>query len=158
MSGMACAERLGRWFKRSLVHAKKEKQGCGVCGAPTSPLRESGGTRQKRKARLWRVRSGHFAVAKGRWYTPKKKSKVVACAERPLRRCERAAVHAKKKKQGCGVCGTACSLVQEKSGTRQKGKARLWRVRNGSLTSSREVWHTPKRKSKVVACAERLAH
>ena len=55
----------------------------------------------------------------------------MACAERPLRRCERAAVHAKKE------------------------KARLWRVRNGSFAGSREGWHTPKRKNKVVACAER---
>ena len=52
MSGLACAERPLRRCERVAVHAKKEKQGCGVCGAPTSPLRESGGTRQKRKARL----------------------------------------------------------------------------------------------------------
>ena len=74
MSGLACAERPLRRCERVAVHAKKEKQGCDVCGAPTSPLRESGGTRQKRK------------------------SKVVACAERPLRRCERVAVHVKKEK------------------------------------------------------------
>ena len=84
MSGLACAERPLRRCERVAVHAKKEKQGCGVCGVPTSPLRESGGTRQKRKARLWRVRSAHFAVARERWYTPKEKSKVVACAERPI--------------------------------------------------------------------------
>ena len=73
MSGLACAEHPLRRCERVSVHAKKEKQGCDVCGAAISPLRESGGTRQKRKARLWRVRSGHFAVAKGRWYTSKKK-------------------------------------------------------------------------------------
>ena len=130
MSGLTCAERPLRRCERVAVHAKKEKQGCGVCGAPPSPLRESGGTRQKRKARLWRVRSAPFAVAKGWRYTPKKKSKVVACAERPLRRCERAAVHVKK------------------------GKARLWRVRSGPFAVARERWYTPKKKSKVVACAE----
>ena len=123
MSGLACAERPLRRCERVAVHAKKEKQGCGVCGAPTSPLRESGGTRQKRKARLWRVRSAHFAVAREWRYTPKKKSKVVACAERPLRRCERAAVHAKKEKQGCGVCGVPPSPLREGGGTRQKRKS-----------------------------------
>ena len=56
----------------------------------------------------------------------------MACAERPLRRCERAAVHAKKE------------------------KVRMWRVRNGSFAGSREGWHTPKGKSKDVACGERL--
>ena len=86
MSGLTCAERPLRRCERVSVHAKKEKQGCGVCGAPPSPLRESGGTRQKRKARLWRVWNGPFAVERERWYMPKKKSKVVACAERPLRR------------------------------------------------------------------------
>ena len=95
---MACAERPLRRRERAAVHAKKEKQGCGVCGAPTSPLRKGGGTRQKRKARLWRVRNGSLTSSREVWHTPKKKSKVVACAERPLRRCERAAVHAKKEK------------------------------------------------------------
>ena len=98
MSGLACAERPLRRCERVAVHAKKEKQGCDVCGAATSPFRKGGGTRQKRKARLWRVRSAHFAVARERRYTPKKKSKVVECAECPLRRCERVAVHAKKEK------------------------------------------------------------
>ena len=91
---VACAERPFRRCERVAVHAKKEKQGCGVCGAATSPLRKGGGTRQKRK------------------------SKVVACAERPFRRCERAAVHAKKEKQGCGVCGAAISPLREGGGTR----------------------------------------
>ena len=45
MSGMACAEQPLRRCERVAVHAKKEKQGCGVCGAPTSPLRKGGGTR-----------------------------------------------------------------------------------------------------------------
>ena len=73
MSGLACAERPLRRCERVAVHAKKEKQGCGVCGAAPSPLRKGGGTRQKRKARLWRVWSGPFAVARERRYTPKKK-------------------------------------------------------------------------------------
>lgn len=72
MSGLTCAERPLRRCERAAVHAKKEKRGCGVYGAPTSPLRESGGTRQKRKARLWRVRSGPFAVERGWRYTLKK--------------------------------------------------------------------------------------
>ena len=120
---VACAERPLRRCERVAVHVKKEKQGCGVCGTAISPLREGGGTRQKRKARLWRVRSGHFAVARGWRYTLKKKSKVVACAERPLRRCERAAVHVKKEKQGCGVCGAATSPLRKGGGTRQKRKS-----------------------------------
>ena len=74
MSGLTCAERPLRRCERAAVHVKKGK------------------------ARLWRVRSGPFAVARERWYTPKKKSKVVACAERPLCRCERVAVHVKKEK------------------------------------------------------------
>ena len=118
MSGLTCAERPLRRCERVAVHAKKEKQGCDVCGAATSPFRKGGGTRQKRKARLWRVRSAHFAVARERRYTPKKKSEVVACTERPLRRCERAVVHAKKEKQGCGVCGAAHLPLREGGGTR----------------------------------------
>ena len=50
MSGLACAERPLRRSERVAVHVKKEKQGCGVCGAAPSPLREGVGTRQKRKA------------------------------------------------------------------------------------------------------------
>ena len=99
MSGLTCAERPLRRCERVAVHAKKEKQGCGVCGAPPSPLRESGGTRQKRKARLWRVRSVHFAVERGWRYT------------------------LKKEKQGCGVCGAATSPLREGGGTRQKRKS-----------------------------------
>ena len=99
MSGLTCAERPLRRCERVAVHAKKEKRGCGVCGAPPWPLRKGVGTR------------------------PKRKSKVVACAERPLRRCERAAVHAKKEKQGCGVCGAAPSPLREGGGTRQKRKS-----------------------------------
>ena len=64
------------------------------------------------------MRSAHFAVARERRYTPKKKSKVVTCAECQLRRCERAAVHAKKEKQGCGVCGAAPLPLREGGGTR----------------------------------------
>lgn len=42
----------------------------------------------------------------------------LTCAERPLRRCERAAVHAKKEKRGCGVCGAAPLPLREGVGTR----------------------------------------
>ena len=73
MSGLTCAERPLRRCERVAVHAKKEKQGCDVCGAATSPFRKGVGTRQKRKARLWRVRSAPFAVERGWRYTPKKK-------------------------------------------------------------------------------------
>ena len=52
MSKMTCAEHPFRRCKRALAHAKKKKQGFDVCGALLSPLQESGGTRQKRKARL----------------------------------------------------------------------------------------------------------
>ena len=99
MSGLACAERPLRRCERVAVHAKKEKQGCDVCGAATSPFRESGGTREKRKARLWRVRSGPFAVERGWRYT------------------------LKKEKQGCGVCGAATSPLRKGGGTRQKRKS-----------------------------------
>ena len=49
----------------------------------------------------------------------------MTCAERPLRQPKRAAVHAKKEKQGFDVCGATISPLQEDAGTRQKGKARL---------------------------------
>ena len=49
----------------------------------------------------------------------------MTCAERPLCRCKRTVVHAKKKKQENDVCGEARSPLQEDAGTRQKGKARL---------------------------------
>ncbi|MBO5174948.1 MAG: hypothetical protein J6B84_07400 [Eubacterium sp.] len=55
--------------------------------------------------------------------------------------------HAKKKKQGCDVCGAAILLLQENFGTHQKGKARLWRVRSSSFADPREGWHTPKKKN-----------
>ena len=98
MSGLACAERLIRRCERAVVHAKKEKQGCDVCGAATSPLRESVGTRQKRKVSLWRVRSTHFVSAREYWYTPEGKSKVVTCAEHTFCQCKRTLAHAKKEK------------------------------------------------------------
>ena len=50
MSGLACAERPLRRSEKVVVHVKKEKRGCGVCGAAPSPIREGGGTRQKRKS------------------------------------------------------------------------------------------------------------
>ena len=46
----------------------------------------------------------------------------LACAERPLRRCERVAVHAKKEKQGCDVCGAATSPFRKRSEERRVGK------------------------------------
>ena len=122
MSGLTCAERPLRRCERVAVHAKKEKQGCGVCGAPPSPLRESGGTRQKRKARLWRVRSAHFAVARERRYT------------------------SKKEKRGCGVYGAAHLPLRESGGTRQKRKARLWRVRSVPFAVAKGWRYTPKKK------------
>ena len=42
----------------------------------------------------------------------------LTCAERPLRRCERVAVHAKKEKQGCDVCGAAPLPLRKSVGTR----------------------------------------
>ena len=122
MSGMTCAERPLRRCERVAVHAKKEKRGCGVCGAPPWPLRKGVGTRQKRKARLWRVRNGPLAVTKGGRYTPK------------------------KEKQGCGVCGAPPSPLRESGGTRQKRKARLWRVRSGPFAVERGWRYTPKKK------------
>ena len=49
----------------------------------------------------------------------------LTCAERLIRRCERTLAHAKKKKQGCDVCGAAHLPLRENFGTRQKEKARL---------------------------------
>ena len=91
---VACAERLVRWFKRRLAHAKKEK------------------------ARLWRVRNGSFTGSREGWHTPKGKSKDVACGERLVRWFKRSLAHAKKEKQGCGVCGAAPLPLREGVGTR----------------------------------------
>ena len=122
MSGLACAERLIRRCERAVVHAKKEKRGCDVCGAATSPLRESVGTRQKRKVSLWRVRSTHFVRKRECWYTSERKSKVATCAEHTFCQCKRILVHARREKQGRDVCGAHILSVQENVGTRQKGK------------------------------------
>ena len=93
---MTCAEKPSRRCERAEAHAKKEKQGCDVCG------------------------KSQVAVVRGRRHTPKRKSKVLTCAEKPSRRCKRALAHAKKKKQGCDVCGAAILPAQEGGGTRQK--------------------------------------
>ena len=57
-----------------LAPAKKKKQVCDVCGAPSKQTSENKSTRQKRK------------------------SKSVTCAERPPRHLQRTKVHAKKEK------------------------------------------------------------
>lgn len=98
MSGLACAERLIRRCERAVVHAKKEKQGHGVCGAHILSVKENVGTRQKRKVSLWRVRSTHFVRKRECWYTPEGKSKVVTCAEHTFCQCKRTLAHAKKEK------------------------------------------------------------
>ena len=98
MSGLTCAEQLICRCERTLAHAKKKKQGCGVCGAAHLPAQEGGGTRQKEKARLWRVRSSPFASPREDWHTPKRKSKIVTCAERFICQSKRGLAHAKKEK------------------------------------------------------------
>ena len=55
----------GIWGKgmtgEPLAHAKKKKQVCDVCGAPSPPEPENQSTRQKEKASLRRVRSAQPA-------------------------------------------------------------------------------------------------
>ena len=68
------------------------------------------------------MRSGHFAVARERRYTPEEKSKFVACAEHTFCQEKRMLVHVRKEKQGGDVCGAHILSVQENVGTRQKGK------------------------------------
>ena len=93
------------------------------------------------------MRSTHFVSAREYWYTPEGKSKVVTCAEHTFCQCKRTLVHVRKEKQGGDVCGAHILSVQENVGTRQKGKASLWRVQSVHFVSERECWHTPKRKN-----------
>lgn len=93
-----------------------------MCGAGGERKQEGFGTRHKRKARLWRVRSTHFVSERECWYTPEEKSKFVACAEHTFCQEKRMLVHVRKEKQGGDVCGAHILSVQENVGTRQKGK------------------------------------
>ena len=78
-----------------------------MCGEGCSPVREVPGTRRRRE------------------------SKEKTCAERGVRRIERAPAHAKE------------------------GKVRKRRVPGDAVADERERLHTPKRKSKEMTCSER---
>ncbi len=115
---VTCAERPPRHLQRTKAPAKKKKQVCDVCGAPTSSPPENKSTR------------------------PKRKSKFVTCAERPPSKRQRTKVHAKKekaslrrvrsthlvtsreqkytpkkKKQVCDVCGAPSKQTSENKST-----------------------------------------
>ena len=57
-----------------LAPAKKKKQVCDVCGAPTKLMSENKSTRQKEKASLRRVRSAQQANVREQKHPPKRKS------------------------------------------------------------------------------------
>ena len=57
-----------------LAPAKKKKQVCDVCGAPSKQTSENKSTRQKEKASLRRVRSAHLARAESKSTRQKEKA------------------------------------------------------------------------------------
>ena len=83
-----------------VVPAKKKKQVCDVCGAPTKLASENKSTR------------------------PKRKSKFVTCAEHPASKRQRTKVPAKKKKKVCDVCGAPSPPEPENQSTRPKRKSK----------------------------------
>ena len=122
---VTCAERPSHPRQRTKVHAKKKKQVCDVCGAPTSPLPESESTRQKGKVSLWRVRSAHLVTSREQKYPPK------------------------KKKQVCDVCGAPTKQTSENKSTRQKRKSKSATCAERPSRSRREQKYTPKKKKQV---------
>ncbi len=77
------------------------------------------------------MRRGVFAGSRGARHTSEKKSKEKTCAERGVRRIERAPAHAKE------------------------GKVGKRRVPGDAVADERERLHTPERKSKEMTCSER---
>ena len=146
---VTCAERPPSKRQRAKVHAKKKKQVCDVCGAPTLPPPENKSTRQKEKASLRRVRSVHQANVREQKHPPKRKSKFVTCAEHSPSKRQRTKVPAKKKKQVCDVCGAPSKQTPENKSTRQKEKASLRRVRSAQQANVREQKHLPKKISPI---------
>ena len=73
---VTCAERPPCHLQRTKAPAKKKKQVCDVCGAPSKQTPENKSTRQKEKASLRRVRSAQQANVREQKHLPKKMSPI----------------------------------------------------------------------------------
>ena len=117
------------------------------------------GTRQKRKSKIWRVRSNpnraqvHArkekarlgvcgAIPAGHRHTPEKKKQDLACAEHPPTGHK---YTPEKKKQDL----TCAEPSQQGTSTRQKRKSKIWRVRS---TPNKAHAHARKEKARFGVC------
>ena len=117
------------------------------------------GTRQKRKSKIWRVRS---TPNRAQVHARKEKARLGVCGAIP----NRAQAHARKEKARFGVCGAiptghrhtpekkkqdlACAEhPQQGTSTRQKRKSKTWRVRS---TPNKAHAHARKEKARFGVC------
>ena len=98
------------------------------------------GTRQKRKSKIWRVRSN---PNRAQVHARKEKARLGVCGAIP----NRAQAHARKEKARFGVCGAPPNRAQVHA---RKEKARLDVC--GAITTGHK--YTPKKKKQDLACAE----